>query len=124
MPRQERRLRHLHQQPCRDLPLKGDFETAEALFKEALEIYEDDLGTDHFVYLSALNNLGLVYQDLKRYDGSRGAAPAGAAPRSAEGGKRERRFATTLNNLASVAMATGTATRRRAGLSGGDPGAL
>jgi tetratricopeptide (TPR) repeat protein len=41
--------------------LKGEYETAEPLFREALEIYEDEVGTDHFAYLSALNNLGLVY---------------------------------------------------------------
>ena len=70
--RGQRRLRHLHQQPGRHLPPQGRVRKAEALFRESMEIYERTVGTEHFVYLSALNNLGLVYQDLKRYDEARG----------------------------------------------------
>jgi tetratricopeptide (TPR) repeat protein len=85
--------------------LKGDHEAAEALFEEALAIYETEVGTEHFVYLSALNNLGLVYQDLKRYDDAERLhqQALGALQRS---GGQDTALATTLNNLASVAMAT------------------
>jgi tetratricopeptide (TPR) repeat protein len=86
--------------------LKGDHETAEALFREALEIYETHLGVEHFVYLSALNNLGLVYQDLKRYAEAKELHQRALAVLQ-KGGRRDTTFATTLNNLASVAMATG-----------------
>ena len=86
--------------------LMGDFETAEALFKDALEIYADKVGTDHFVYLSALNNLGLVYQDLKRYEEAERLHGQVLAVLE-RSGRRDDVFATTINNLAAAAMATG-----------------
>ena len=64
------------------------------------------MGTEHFVYLSALNNLGLVYQDLKRYEEAERLHRQALAVLE-KSGKRNAAFATTLNNLASVAMATG-----------------
>jgi tetratricopeptide (TPR) repeat protein len=86
--------------------LKGDYETAVVLFEEAIEIYEVEVGTEHFVYLSALNNLGLVYQDMKRYDEAERLHRQVLAVLE-RSGKRNATYATTLNNLASVAMATG-----------------
>jgi tetratricopeptide (TPR) repeat protein len=86
--------------------LKGDYETAVALFEEAIEIYRVEVGTEHFVYLSALNNLGLVYQDMKRYDEAERLHRQVLAVLE-RSGKRNATYATTLNNLASVAMATG-----------------
>jgi tetratricopeptide (TPR) repeat protein len=86
--------------------LKGDYDTAQSLFEEALEIYEAEVGREHFVYLSALNNLGLVYQDLKRFDDAERLHLQALAVLE-KSGKRDTTFATTLNNLASVAMATG-----------------
>jgi tetratricopeptide (TPR) repeat protein len=86
--------------------LLGDFQTAEHLFMDAMEIYEDEVGTEHFVYLSALNNLGLVYQDLKRYDEAEHLHRQALAVLE-KSGEQTTAFATTLNNLASVAMATG-----------------
>ena len=86
--------------------IKGDYDTAQSLFKEALEIYEAEVGTEHFVYLSALNNLGLVYQDLKRFDDAEQLHLQALAVLE-KSDKRDTTFATTLNNLASVAMATG-----------------
>jgi tetratricopeptide (TPR) repeat protein len=88
------------------LRLKGSRETAEELFREALEIYEAQVGTKHFVYLSALNNLGLVYQDMKKYEEAE-RLHYQALVAFEEGGSRNAAYATTLNNLASVAMATG-----------------
>jgi tetratricopeptide (TPR) repeat protein len=86
--------------------LMGEFEKAEALFGESMDIYAQTVGTEHFVYLSALNNLGLVYQDLKRYDDARALHEQALAVLQKQG-KRDTAYATTLNNLASVAMATG-----------------
>lgn len=86
--------------------LKGDYETAVEFFQEALGIYATTVGTEHFVYLSAQNNLGLVYQDLKRYDEAEKLHLRVLAVLE-KTGRRDTTFATTLNNLASVAMATG-----------------
>ena len=85
--------------------LKGEFEQAERLFEEAIDIYARQVGTEHFVYLSALNNLGLVYQDQSRYEEAR-ALHEQALEVLKRNGRRDATYATTLNNLASVSMAT------------------
>jgi hypothetical protein len=40
---------------------------AEALFQEAIGIYEREMDTEHFVYLSTLNNLAAVAMATKRF---------------------------------------------------------
>jgi len=57
------------------------------------------LGAEHFAYLSALNNLGLVYQDTREYDAAE-TLHQKSARGSEEHGRRDATFGTTLNNLA------------------------
>lgn len=47
--------------------LMGQLEKAEQHFQQALQIYEQTVGKEHFLYISGMNNLGLVYQDMKRF---------------------------------------------------------
>ena len=43
------------------------YDKAEQYFQRALKIYEETLGKQHFLYISGMNNLGLVYQDQGRF---------------------------------------------------------
>ena len=97
----------MHQQPRRHLPAQGRLrQGGGAVQKKPSRSTSGRSGHEHFVYLSALNNLGLVYQDLKRYDEARELHQQVLAVLEKKG-KRDSVYATTLNNLASVAMATG-----------------
>ena len=76
------------------------------LFRETLVIYRESLGEDHFLTISCLNNLGLLYQDLGRYEEAAGLH-AQCLMLLSQGETNEIAYATTLNNLASAKRGQG-----------------
>lgn len=52
----------------RDLYLSGKFKEAAPFYEQAAEIRQQDVGSAHQDYATALTNLALIYSCLKRYD--------------------------------------------------------
>ena len=85
--------------------LRGDFEKAEALFREAMGIYESRWAPS----ISSISACSTIWTRLSGSEEARrrgGVAPPGSRGAGEEGREGVVR-ATTLNNLAAVAMATG-----------------
>jgi tetratricopeptide (TPR) repeat protein len=82
------------------------FKDAERLFVQAIAIYNETLGGSHFLMTSAMNNLGLLYQDMGEFakakllfERCRDALETSGENRVALG--------STLNNLAALTQLMG-----------------
>ena len=80
----------------------GQYEKAEPLYKQALEIRKRVLGEDHPDYASSLNNLALLYRDMGQYEKARPLLQQALEIRKRALGEDHPDYAISLTNLAEL----------------------
>jgi tetratricopeptide (TPR) repeat protein len=82
--------------------LKGDYSSAQPLYREALEIAESAFGANNESVATALNNLGLIYHMQKRYSDAGPLLERAAAIVESMRGTNDPGLSTSLGNLAAL----------------------
>jgi CHAT domain-containing protein/Tfp pilus assembly protein PilF len=85
----------------------GDYDRAEPMFQEALDIRRRTFGTNNLYYAISLNNLAALYQSRGEYSLAEPLYREGAEIRKKILGDKHVSYADSLNNLASLNSAMG-----------------
>jgi serine/threonine-protein kinase len=86
---------------------RGAHQPAEALYREALAIFREILGSEHYYLAVCANNLGLLLSDTGRYEEAEGLYREALAIRRKVFGDRHPAIVTGLNHLGHLYVATG-----------------
>ncbi len=87
--------------------LKGDYDKAEPLYKEALTIRKELLGTENKDYANTVNNLANVYISTRRYEEAETLHLEAKAIRAKIVGEQHPDHTSSLNNLGQLYKNTG-----------------
>lgn len=85
---------------------RGDYQPAEALYREALDSFREVLGPEHYHVAVAANNLALLLSDTGRYQDAEALYLEGLAIRRQVFGNQHAAVATGLNNLGHLLVVT------------------
>ena len=80
----------------------GDYDRAEPLYRQALEIKKKALGEGHPDYATSLNNLAALYHAMGDYDRAEPLYRQALEIKKKALGEKHPDYATGLNNLAAV----------------------
>ncbi len=86
---------------------RGAYQPAEALYREALEVFRQVLGAQHYRVAVCLNNLGLLLADTGRYEEAEALLDEALAVRRKVFGDHHVAVATGLRNLANLLVDMG-----------------
>ena len=86
--------------------MRGDYEKAEPLYLEVIDLREKNLGKEHPAYASSLNNLGVLYQYMGIYKEAGSLLLEAKAIREKVFGKDDLDYASSLYNLGVLYQAT------------------
>lgn len=77
----------------------GEFEDAQSLFEQALQLDDDVWGRNHALYISDLSGLGRVYEDAQRYDKAEESYRQALSLAENLYGRDDKRIAASVENL-------------------------